>query len=169
MSKLSRILLFAVAIMSGLTACRPSEPMPDTSPLITPADLPPSSVSPLPALTHTPRPGVAILHGVLFLLNPTITAPREDGVYLVHIDTEGRAPMVVPAVDPETSLQANVDEVTGQFFFADVPPGLYVLVAVTDNGQQLSVREFHTGEAAIITVGEEDLGQMVDLGIFRLP
>ena len=169
MSKSSRMLLLAIVITSVLTACRLSEPMPDTSPLITPADSPPSFTSPQPTPTYTSRPGFATLYGVLFLMNPTIVAPREDGVYLVRIDIEGEVPMVVPAVGLEPSLQADVDEVTGQFVFIDVPPGLYALVTVTDNGQQLSVREFHTGEASVITVGEGDLGQMIDLGMLRVP
>lgn len=77
--------------------------------------------------------------------------------------------MVVPAVDPRTALQANVDESNGRFFFVDVSTGLYALVSVTDNGQQLSIRELDTGEAVVITVREEDLGETIDLGMLRLP
>lgn len=111
------------------------------------------------------------MQGVLTLMNPIITAPREDGIYLVAIDTNGEegVTLVVPAVDPETDSQANVDEVTGQFIFAEVPPGLYALVAVTDSGQQLSVRKFETGEAVLVTLKQEDLGSVVDLGELRLP
>ena len=77
--------------------------------------------------------------------------------------------MVVPAVTPGVALQANVDESNGQFFFVDVSTGLYALVSVTDNGQQLSIRKLDTGKAVVITVGEEDLGKVVDLGMLRLP
>jgi len=102
-------------------------------------------------------------------MNPIGIAPREDGLYLVRIEAEGEISMVVPSMDPETSLQASVDEVTGQFLFVDVPAGLYALVAMTDGGQQFSVRKFDTGEALMVTVEEEDLGRAVDLGMLRLP
>ncbi|MBU0703060.1 MAG: hypothetical protein KKC18_04265 [Chloroflexi bacterium] len=108
---------------------------------------------------------------MLTLFDPINVAPQEDGIYLVPIDSDadGGVSMVVPVVDPRTALQANVDESNGQFFFADVSAGLYALVAVTDTGQQLSIRKFNTGEVAMIMVGEEDLGQVVNLGMLRLP
>jgi len=137
------------------------------SPLTVPTDSPHPSPWPQSTPTCAPRPGSAILQGVLFLMNPVIVAPREDGLYLVRIDEE--APMAVPTVNSETSLQATVDEVTGRFLFLDVPPGLYALVAVTDNGQQFSIRKFQTGEASILTVGDEELDRVVDLGTLRLP
>lgn len=149
------------------TAEKAGTPLYEVSPLAVPTESPPLFLSPLPTPTYTPRPGFAIIQGVLFLMNPSIIAPREDGLYLVHIDDE--ALMVVPAVDMETSLQADVDEVTGRFSFADVLPGLYALVAVTDDGQQFSIRKFQTGEVSIISVREEDLDRVVDLGMLRLP
>lgn len=169
MLKLIRCVLVLAATITALNACRYNEPMSDTSALTTPFVSSLAFISPQPTPTYATKPGFAALHGVLFLTNPMVTAPREDGIYLVRIDTEERGAMVVPAVNPETSLQADVDEVTGRFFFADVPQGLYALVAVTDNGQQISVRKFDTGEAAVIMIGEEDLGQVIDLGMLRLP
>jgi hypothetical protein len=137
------------------------------SPLTEATRSPSPRPSPRPTPIYTPRPGSATFQGLLFLMNPLIVAPKEDGLYLVRIDEE--APMTVPAVDPETSLQAGVDEVSGRFLFSDVPQGLYALVATTDSGQQFSIRKFETGEALIVTVGENELGQVVDLGQLRLP
>jgi hypothetical protein len=98
-----------------------------------------------------------------------MVAPLEDGVYLVPIETGEGIAMVMPVIDPETSLQAEVDEVTGQFVFAEVPAGLYALVALTDVGQQLSIREFTAGDSVILTVKEKDLGQVIELETVRLP
>jgi hypothetical protein len=104
-------------------------------------------------------------------MNPAQVAPQEDGLYLVPINTdvEGGVALVVPAVNPETALQASVDEVTGQFYFSDVSAGVYALVAVTDTDQQLSIRRLDTGEAVIVTLTGEDLGKVIDLGTLRLP
>jgi len=103
------------------------------------------------------------------LLNPEYIAPEEDGLYLVEVDTESLAGMVFPSVDPETSIRAEVDEVTGQFFFDDVGEGLYAFVALTLSGQQLSVREMDTGAASIVNVSQAALATAIDLGMLRLP
>jgi hypothetical protein len=105
--------------------------------------------------------------GELVLISPESVAPQEDGLYLVEVDTESA--MVLPTVDPEASIQAEVDEVTGRFFFDNVPVGLYAVAVLTDNGQQLSAREMATGVASIVTVTEEDLNTVIDLGMLRLP
>jgi hypothetical protein len=99
-------------------------------------------------------------------MDPTTFAPEEDGLYLVPISNQG---MVVPSVDPETSIQANIDETDGSFQFSDVPEGLYGLVAVSDSGLQISVRKLDSGEIQIVSVEEEDLGDTIDLGRLRAP
>jgi hypothetical protein len=107
------------------------------------------------------------VRGVLFLTNPELTAPQEDGIYLVEVDTD--AGMVLPTIDPDSSLQAQVDEVTGAFFFDDVEVGLYALVALTRRGPQMSIRKMDSGDPLTVLVDEENLGQVIDLGQLSLP
>jgi len=176
MLKSLHVLVLAILIVVALVACQSDISPSSTAPLVTPVETgdafsSPLPVSPLPTLAPSPSPGTAVVQGILVLFDPINVAPQEDGIYLVSIDSDadGGVSMVVPAVDPRTALQANVDESNGRFFFTDVSVGLYALVSVTDNGQQLSIRKFDTGEAVMITVGEEDLGQIVDFGMLRLP
>lgn len=176
MLKSLHVLVLAILIVVALVACQSDIPPSSTAPLITPVEAgdissSPLPVSPLPTPLPSPNPGTAIVQGILTLFNPINIAPQEDGIYLVPIDSDadGGVSMVVPAVVPGAALQANVDESNGRFFFVDVSTGLYALVSITDNSQQLSIRELDTGEAVVITVREEDLGQIIDLGMLRLP
>ena len=127
--------------------------------------------SPLPATTEAPQSGFVKICGMLMLMNPAIIAPQEDGLYLVpiNINSARETTVVVTVVNPDTALQAEVDEVTGYFCFKDVPIGIYALVAITDKGTQISVRNFETEQAIIVNVTQEDLGKGIDLGIARLP
>jgi hypothetical protein len=127
--------------------------------------------SPLPTPTRGPSTQTrAAVRGVLFLTNPETTLPQEQGIYLVPIDAdESGGAMVFPALDPETALQAEVDEGTGEFFFDDLEVGLYALVALTRRGTQLSIRKLETGEAQIVMIEESDADQVIDLGRLRLP
>jgi hypothetical protein len=194
LDKFGRLATIALALLLLLTACNRSEqtlqvsdtatPTGTLAPVASPTPEEPQPApfeSPLPAPTATlsafdsplPPPArgpssenKAAIKGELVLLSPEFTAPQEDGLYLVMVNTEEQ--MVLPSVD-ETSIQAEVDEVTGQFFFDDVGVGLYAVVVLTDRGQQMSAREMDTGAASIVTVGEEDLNSVIDLGTLRLP
>lgn len=100
-------------------------------------------------------------------MNPALVAPREDGLYLVPIDTTNET-TIVPVVD-QTAYQATVDEITGQFCFKDIPVGVYVMIAVTDSGLQISVRSFETGQVIVVKIDQTNLNKIVDLGITKLP
>jgi hypothetical protein len=102
-------------------------------------------------------------------MNPIIISPQQDGLYLVPIESDGQLSMVIPVVDPKSSLQAEADEETGQFIFRDVEPGIYALVAITNNEQQFSIRRLDTGEIVTVIIEKGDLGQVIDLGQLRLP
>ena len=144
------------------TATVPSEAI---SPVAT---VPPDSVvSPQATPTVVVDDGFASVRGVLTLMDPTTFAPQEDGLYLVPIDEAGG--MTVPSVDPETSIQAVVDEVDGSFYFGEVPVGLYALMAVSDSGLRLSVRSLESGQTTFVSVDAADLGGNIDLGRLRAP
>lgn len=161
-----RIFLLIIVVTSLSYSCtfnkEPLHPSTITSP-ISPI-LTPTYVT----FTYHPKPGFATICGILILMNPALIAPQEDGLYLVPINTESGAALIVPTVD-ETSYRAIVDEVTGHFCFKDIPQGIYVLLAVTDNGSEISVRNFETGQAVIITVTQENLNKVTDIGATRLP
>jgi len=159
-------LLLLFLLLVPIDACVPTKPQGETSPLAW-SDF----SSPLPPTTEAPKPGFVNICGVVMLVDPTIIAPREDGLYLVHIEVNSASEtnIVIPVVNLETSLQADVDEASGYFCFKDVPLGLYALVSVTDMGTQISARNFETGQAMIVNVTQEDLGKEIDLGMVRLP
>jgi hypothetical protein len=140
------------------------------SPLPTPTATLSAADSPLPTPTRGPSSkGRAAVRGILFLSSPEFTAPEEDGIYLIEVDTEDGPMMVLPVIDPETSLRAEVDEVTGAFFFDDVEPGLYALAALTTRGVQLSIRRMDTGEPQMLTIDEADVDTVIDIGQMILP
>lgn len=176
--KFGRLAMILLAVSLFLMACSQPEQRPLVSVTATPTTFESPLVaatatlstfdSPLPTPTRGPSSqNKAAVKGMLMLTNPEFTAPQEDGLYLVPVDTA--SVMVMPSVDPETSIQAEVDEMTGQFFFDDVDEGLYAFVVLTDRGQQLSARELDTGAASIVTVSEADLNSVIDLGQLRLP
>lgn len=180
--KFNRLVLFLFAVTVLLAACQPgqgtpqaaSPSMPDATVAVLDSPLPAPTAtlsaldSPLPTPTRGPSTqGRAAVRGVLFLSAPEFAAPEEDGIYLVQVDP--KAGMVFPAVDPKTSLQAEVDEVTGEFFFDDVEMGLYALVSLTLQGAQLSIRKMDSGEPLTVLVGEQNLDQVIDLGRLVLP
>ena len=180
-TKLARLMAISFLLLL-LTACSQPEQTPQVavtvmpvatlttfeSPLVAPTATQSTFDSPVPVPTRgSISSDKAAVKGLLVLTNPEFVAPQEDGLYLVVVDTE--SVMVMPAVDPETSIQAEVDEVTGQFFFDDVGEGLYAFVVLTDRGQQLSVRDMQTGVATIVTVSEENRNTVIDLGRLRLP
>jgi hypothetical protein len=176
MSIKRQVVLALLVLLISVAACGPkTEGPPSDSPLAAPdSPLPAPTAtlsamdSPLPTPTRGPSTeGHAAVLGLLTLTNPESAAPQDDGIYLVEIDPD--AGMVLPAIDPENSLQAEVDEVTGQFFFDDVEAGLYSLVALTLSNMQLSIRRMDTGEPQTVMIGEEDLGQVIDLGRLVLP
>jgi len=102
-------------------------------------------------------------------MDPTIFAPEEDGLYLVSVDAEAESGMAMPSVNLETSIQASVDETDGSFQFIGIPTGVYALMAVSDDGVELSVRRFESGETVIISIKEGNLGETMDLGKLRVP
>jgi hypothetical protein len=170
MTKPVRALILACIVLSIIAACQNENPSPTPSETATHSPIVESVLS-TPSPSPPRNPDVALVQGTLILLDPVNIAPQEDGIYLVPVDTDANegVSMVVPAVDPKTSLQAEVDESDGQFYFTDVSADIYALVAMTENSQQLSIREFKTGKSVIVTVKEEDLGQTIDLGTLRLP
>lgn len=167
--KFCRIFSVSIIFSSILCSCISfGGSSPHLSPLVSPTHQWAFSVIPTPTYIHRSRAGFATICGTLMLLNPSLVAPQEDGLYLVPIDTSGRTALIVPVVD-QTSYKATVDEITGQFCFKDVPLGVYVMVAVTDSGSKFSVRDFETGQVMVVTVTQADLNKVIDLGITRLP
>jgi hypothetical protein len=164
--KLNTVALFILFLLLLTFGCVPAEPQGEISPLVWS-----NFSSPLSAKIKAPQSGSVNVCGMLMLMNPAIIAPQEDGLYLVPIDINSarETTIVVPVVNPATAFQAEVDEVTGYFCFKDIPVGLYALIAMTDNGTQISVRNFETGQAIILNVKQENLGKNIDLGIVRLP
>lgn len=163
------ITMFLIVGCSGETESLDVEQ--DESTLATP--LPTNFASPAGSdsvsVVPTPMADAATIYGQLMLLDPTVIAPQEDGLYLVPVDADSDQMMVVPMVVEGEALQAQVDETTGNFVFTNVDVGHYILVAIIETGQERTVHRLGTNEAILPVVDEEDLGKAIDLGICSLP
>lgn len=166
-----------------ITCCQQTANPTAVSPLTTP-ETASSTIEPTeftatsrysPLTSPQPSPGSitsnesTAVTGVLALMDPRTLAPREDGLYLVPISTEDKSAMVVPSVDPENSIQADIDESSGRFYFDNVSPGLYAVTAILESGNQHSVRQLDSGKIVVVTVDEANVGETIDLGKLRLP
>lgn len=185
MLRRSRIyLVICVGLALVAAACGEAQPdLPDATVSVLPT--PDESISVLPtphaqSVLPTPEGGVEVptppedavtVYGQLLLMDPTSVAPEEDGLYLVPIEAEGDEEGVsfaVPRIDDVDSVLAVIDEVTGRFYFEEVAAGMYALVARTDTGMQVAIRDFDDGNIVYVTVNEADVGTFIDMGRLRL-
>lgn len=162
-------LLSLIALISLILGACVYKPKSDLSALATPNSGQVLSSVPTPLMVISPKPGYATICGTLVLTNPALVAPIEDGLYLVSVDTSTQGSIIVPRVDAQTSYRAAIDEVTGQFCFEEVRPGVYAVIAVTDAGSEISVRSFETGQVVLITISQKDLNTIFNIGALRLP
>ena len=113
----------------------------------------------------TSEPGKATVRGALVVFDPVVLVPApDDAIYLVTLTGGEGGPSTIPPVVKGESLQAEVDERTGDFVFTNVQPGQYAVVVVTPSGTEIPVRKYESNDLAIITVTEADLGKTIELG-----
>lgn len=124
----------------------------------------PAAISPTlkPYTLETAKPGTAILHGLLLVMDPMISRPdSEDAIFLVPLTGEGV--ISIPAFVVGEVPRAEVDETTGEFIFRNVKPGNYAIVILTVGGSQVPARFYKDNGFAIIRVEESDLGRTIEL------
>jgi hypothetical protein len=92
----------------------------------------------------------------------------DDAIYLVPLTGAEGGPSTVPPVEKDKNPQAEVDEVTGDFVFTNIQPGQYAVVVITVGGSEIPVRMYETGNLAIVTVKDTDLGKTIDLGYLSM-
>lgn len=114
----------------------------------------------------TPTPGRATIHGKLVLVNPGVTVPAPSGIYLVQIVETGN---VLPISISNDSIQADVDETTGEFFITDIPKGDYAVVVLTERNQIIPARQLQTLETVLINIQDSDMDKTKELGALRIP
>ena len=117
----------------------------------------------------TSKPGYATVHGQIVLTNPLTVAPEHNGVYLVPLDQGTTDQSTIPVVVPGKSLQANVDETSGEFIILNVQPGHYQIVIRTEGGVQMPAHIYQNAEPATVLVNESDLNQTIEVGMIRVP
>ncbi len=167
-------LLVLVLVSAILLSCQSSKPEPTESPLTIPvSDSPvppppdtetvaqiPIQITQVPLVAPTPKPGKAVVMGVL--LRDSYGMPIEPmtkiRLYLGSIilsSSGGRVVVNKPERDPLTFTNED-----GSFFFTDIEPGTYGLIVVTPLGSVL-MKHQDTGEEVVFTV---EAGDVHDLG-----
>ena len=117
----------------------------------------------------TSLPDRVTLNGILFVLDPISKTPNnDDAIFLVPLQGDLNNITSIPTFFENEVPRAFVDEVTGEFVFTDIHPGLYAIVVLTVNNIQVPARWFESGDLAIIEVEEADRGNTIELGDLSL-
>lgn len=156
------ITLLVVALLA--TACQfnvptPPAPTPTTAPAAATAEgaAPTATAEPLiiPAATES----AGVVHGRI--VREVGDAPILGGVelYLAEIIPSDTEVMRVAGLDTNEAPKATLS-ITGEFVFADVPPGEYAIALVTPVSQML-ITDKENGRDLLVTV---EANSTVDLG-----
>jgi hypothetical protein len=115
-----------------------------------------------PADFKTSQPGTATVHGYLLVTDPMQSRPTpDDGIFLVPLAGEGV--MSIPPFKVGDVPEAEVNEMTGEFSFADIKPGRYAVVVLTVGDAQIPAHLFSNKSIAIVNVKDTDLGKTIEL------
>jgi hypothetical protein len=131
-----------------------------------------TNLSVLATPTHTPyafktsEPGLVTIHGELLAMDPDNLPDPDDAIFLVPLP-DGQVTMI-PSFEKGEVPQAEVDEVTGEFVFTNIEPGLYAVVILTISNAQIPART-EDGSFVILRIEEKDRDKMIDLGHIRIP
>lgn len=164
---LNLYILFLTALLI-LTACQGNQATPTRD--ITAVDIQVSLPTPTLAVYvfKTSEPGTAAVHGMLVVLNPLGTIPAsDDAVYLVPLPDENIS--TIPQFDSSTAIQAEVNEVSGEFMITNLLPGSYAVIVQTKGGAQIPSRFYPSGNFAIFTITPEQIDTIVELDKLSLP
>jgi hypothetical protein len=99
-------------------------------------------------------------------MDPNNLPDPDDAIFLVPLPDDQVT--MIPPINPEDVPQADVNEVTGEFVFTDIEPGLYAIVVLTVTNAQIPART-EEGNFVIIRVEETDLDKTIELGYIRIP
>jgi hypothetical protein len=118
----------------------------------------------------TSEPGNATLHGILLTTDPHFMVPDpNDAIFLVPLTSQGDGPMTIPLFEVGDVPQAEVNEITGEFYFTNIQPGQYAIVVLAKSGGQIPARWYKDDAFAIITIEDEDLGKVIELEYLTFP
>jgi hypothetical protein len=122
--------------------------------------------------THTPyafetsEPGTVTIHGDLLAMDPDNLPDPDDAIFLVPLP-DSQVTMI-PSFEVGEVPQAEVNEVTGEFLFTDIEPGLYSVVVLTMSNAQIPART-EEGNFVILRIEEKDRDETIELGYIRIP
>lgn len=123
-----------------------------------------------PYVFKTSEPNSITVHGRIVVMDPMGFLPDpNDAVFLVPIPSGDQGITTIPEFKVGEVPQAEVDEVTGEFMFTNIQPGQYAVVVLEKSGSQIPVRQLKSDSTVIITIGEADRGQTIELGPLRFP
>lgn len=114
----------------------------------------------------TASPGAGIVTGQLLTPGPG-GAPYIATLYLgtlIYPQNKDNGPPLI-VFSEQKSLKAIQDPQTGRFYFAEVPPGRYVIIIWTP-AFSMPLRDVKSGKEIILEVNP---GDIVDLGIITIP
>jgi hypothetical protein len=162
---LSRSLVFGLVFLlaSSLASCRGNNNSSISGVKVT------APTFPSPYRFKTSNPGMATVAGTLVVINPLTTAPApNDSIYLVTVD-QSQGGLVMPEIETGNSIQADVNEQTGDFVFINVKPGSYIIMVKTLAGAEMPVHKMHENTLGVVTVTDADKDKIVPAGILSLP
>jgi hypothetical protein len=126
--------------------------------------------TPVYLMNKTPEPGTISARGMLIVMNPFSAIPdADDAIYLVPLASVDQNISAIPPIGTEGTIQAEVDEGTGEFLFNGIEPGQYVVLVREKTGVELPPRIIGSESMAIFTFSETDRDQTVDLGWLQFP
>jgi hypothetical protein len=119
----------------------------------------------------TSEPGKITIKGYLLVLEPMVTLPDpNDAIFMVPLPSSDQGgASSIPSFTVGEVPQAEVDERTGDFVFANLEPGQYAIVVLTTGGAQIPARFNENGNLAIIKLKDTDRDHTIELDNLRLP
>lgn len=131
-----------------------------------------TNLSPAATPTRTPyafgtsEPGTVTIHGELLAMDPDNLPDPDDAIFLVPLP-DSQVTMI-PHFEADEVPQAEVNEVTGEFVFTDIEPGLYAIVVLTISNAQIPART-EDSSFVILRVEEKNRDETIELGYIRIP
>lgn len=164
------LLILAGCQQSNSTTSEPEVAIADVQ-FVTPTTMQ-SQISPTltPYIFKTSEPGTVTIQSILVVVDPLLTIPDPDTpnpIFLVPLPDQEIS--TIPSFNVGEVPQAEVDDTTGLFVFQNIPPGKYVVMVIVRGGIQIPAHDYETGNLAVVTIEESDLGQTIKLDAVSIP
>ena len=125
-----------------------------------------------PYIFKTSEAGSISIHSFLLVPDPMFALPdpsTNDAIFLVPLPSGEENVSALPKFNVGEVPQAETNETTGEFMFTNIFPGKYLVMVITSGGSQIPARFNESGNLAVISVEESDIGQTKQLEYLVIP